>query len=50
VWRRYLIDWPARILDTAWLLYLVLIAALTLACFTAVGLTVLAYLLGFPLP
>lgn len=47
--RYWLIDLPARLVDTAFLLYLVVIAALAIACFVSVGLTVMGYALGLPL-
>lgn len=49
VLRYWLIELPARIVDTVGLLYLVVLTALVIACFVSVGLTVLAYLSGFPL-
>lgn len=49
MWRRYLIEWPALVLDGVWLLYLGLVGTLAILCFTTVALMLLAYLLGYRL-
>jgi hypothetical protein len=49
-WRRLLIGAPVQIVDTAWLGYLVLLAAGALICLATAALWLLAAVLGYPLP
>jgi hypothetical protein len=49
-WRLYLIEWPATLLDAAWLGYKVIIAAVAILSLTTVALSVAAWcLFGFRL-
>lgn len=50
MWRRLLIDWPARIVDATPQVYVLVVAALTLLCFLNVALTLLAWAAGLPIP
>lgn len=49
MWRRYLIDWPARCVDWLWIGYVTLIAALAVLCVVNVALLLAGFLLGFRL-
>ena len=48
-WRTLLVEWPARVVDVAWQLYLAYLIAMTIACWVGVILLLAAYALGFPL-
>lgn len=50
MWRIVFVDWPARAVDVASVLYAVLLLMIAIACFTSVALVLAAYALGFPLP
>lgn len=49
-WRTVLIDGPAKIVDVVTTLYAVVLIMAIIACYVSVALTVMGYLLGFPVP